>query len=135
MEPHSDQQQHQPHDRPLAAAANARPEPRPNDCNRILVGFCCDPDSKLGQSRHASRGCHVVRLTEEQEATKMTNTPKLVRQIHQLCDEGGDSNQQKCSFGRRFRAQVDAAGRESMKPSIPKKCKDTEINTWHCSKV
>ena len=84
----SNQQQHQRHDRPLAAAANALPETRPSDCNRIVVEFCCDPDSKLGQSRHASRGCFVVRVTEEQDATKMTNIRKLVRHIHQLCDEG-----------------------------------------------
>ena len=88
---HSNQQQRQPHDRPLAAAANARHEPRPSDCNRILVEFCCDPDSKLGQTRHSSRGCNVVRVTEEQDATKISNIRKLVRQINQLCDEGGDT--------------------------------------------
>ena len=63
---HSPQQQtHQQRDRPSAAAANARHEPRPTDCNRILVEFCCDANSKLGQARHASRGCHIVRVTEE----------------------------------------------------------------------
>ena len=45
----SNQQERQQHDRPLAAAANAWPEPRPTDCNRILVEFCCDSDSKPGQ--------------------------------------------------------------------------------------
>ena len=89
----SNQQQHQQHDRRLAAAANARPKPRPTDCNRILDEFCCDPDSKLGQNRHASRGCYVVSVTEEQDATKMTNIRKLVRQVHQLCDEGGGSKE------------------------------------------
>ena len=89
----SNQQEHQQHDRPLAAAANARPEPRPTYHNRILVEFCCDPDSKLGQHRHASRGCYVVLVTDLQDATKMTNIRKLVRQIHQLCDEGGGSKE------------------------------------------
>ena len=107
---YSDQQQHQSHDRPIAAAANARPAPRPSECNRIFVEFCCDPGSKLGQSRHASRGCHVTRVTKQQDATKMTNIRKLVRQIHQLCDEGGEIIQQKNrSFGRHFPAQVGAA--------------------------
>ena len=63
--------------------------PRPTDCNRILVEFCCDEDCKLGQARHASRGCQVLRVTEKHDATKMSTIRKLVRQIHQLCDEGG----------------------------------------------
>ena len=87
------QQTHQQHDRPSAAAANARHEPRPTDGNRILVEFCCDADSTLGQARHASRGCHVVRVTEQHDATKMSTVRKLVRQIHQLCDEGGGSKE------------------------------------------
>ena len=87
------QQTHSQHDRPSAAAANARRTPRPTDCNRILVEFCCDEDSKLGQARHASRGCHVLRVTEQHGATKMSTIRKLVRQIHQLCDEGGGSKE------------------------------------------
>ena len=87
------QQTHSEHDRPPAAAANARHTPRPTDCNRILVEFCCDEDSKLGQVRHASRGCHVLRVTEQHDATKMSTIRKLVRQIHQLCDEGGGSKE------------------------------------------
>ena len=87
------QTHHQQHDRPSAAAANARHEPRSTDCNWILVEFCCEADSKLGQARHASSGCHVVRVTEEQDTTKMSTISKLVRQIHQLCNEGGGSNE------------------------------------------
>ena len=87
------QQTHSQHDRPSAAAANARHTPRPTDCNRILVEFCCDEDSKLGQARHASRGCHVLRVTEQHDATNMSTIRKLVRQIHQLCDEGGGSKE------------------------------------------
>ena len=66
----SNQQQHQQHDRPLAAAANARPEPRPTDCNRILVGFYCDPDSKLGQNRQH----HAVVTLLESRRSKMLQT-------------------------------------------------------------
>ena len=87
------QQTHSEHDRLPAAAANALHTPRPTDCNRILVEFCCDEDSKLGQVRHASRGCHVLRVTEQHDATKMATIRKLVRQIDQLCDEGGGSKE------------------------------------------
>ena len=82
------QQTHSQHDRPSAAAANARHTPRPTDCNR---------------------GCHVLRVTEQQDATKMSTIRKLVRQIHQLCDEGGGSKE--LLIWASFLCTVDAAGK------------------------
>ena len=37
--------------------------------NRLLVEFCCSADSKLGQTRAASKGCNVLRITEDLDAT------------------------------------------------------------------
>ena len=37
--------------------------------NRRLVEFCCGKDSKLGQLTNSSRGCEVVRLTQDDDVT------------------------------------------------------------------
>ena len=73
---------------PAASAASARLGTRPR-CNRVLVEFCCSPNSKLGEARAAAKGCHVLRVTEEDDATKPQTIRRLVQEIHTLCDEGG----------------------------------------------
>ena len=37
--------------------------------DRMLIEYCCGPDSLLGQSTHSSSGCEVVRLTERIDMT------------------------------------------------------------------
>ena len=39
------------------------------EANRLLVEFCCSANSKLGQSRPASKGCKTIRVTEEEDGT------------------------------------------------------------------
>ena len=42
--------------------------------SRVLIEFCCGPDSKLGdRSRNASKGCYVIRCTEERDVTVRSN--------------------------------------------------------------
>ena len=42
--------------------------------SRVLVEFCCGPDSKLGdRSRKSSQDCYVVRCTEERDVTSRSN--------------------------------------------------------------
>ena len=103
------QQTHSQHDRPSAAAANARHTLRPTHCNRILGEFSCDEDSKLGQARHASRGCHVLRVTEQHDATKCPALENSSDRSTNSATRGEVAN--NCSYGRRFRAQVGAAGK------------------------
>ena len=48
--------------------------------DRVLVEFCCDKNSKLGDtSRPASKGCKVIRCTEDRDVTKSSNR-KLIRE-------------------------------------------------------
>ena len=42
--------------------------------SRVLIEFCCGPDSKLGdKSRKVSKGCCVIRCTEERDVTVKAN--------------------------------------------------------------
>lgn len=34
-------------------------------CNRMLIEFCCGPNSRLCQPRKASSGCYMIRVTED----------------------------------------------------------------------
>ena len=46
--------------------------------SRVLVEFCCGPDSKLGDlTRKASKGCHVIRCTEDRDVTVRSNRMEL----------------------------------------------------------
>ena len=78
--------------RVITAAAHAPLARRPPNYNRVMVEFCCSPDSKLGQAREASKHCHVVRVTEADDATKSKTIQALVSKIHTLCDEGGGTS-------------------------------------------
>ena len=86
-------------------AASARLTARPT-FNRVLVEFCCSEDSKLGQKRDAAKGCHVIRITEQDDATKLQTIRKLIDKIHALCDEGGAM----LLLFVRFRALEEVAG-------------------------
>ena len=50
------------------ASKPSAPAPLRNE-GRVLIEFCCGPDSLLGQSTAASKGCEVVRLTEKEDVT------------------------------------------------------------------
>ena len=78
--------------RVIAAAAHAPLARRPPNYNRVMIEFCFSPVSKLGQAREASKHCHVVRVTEADDATKSKTIQALVSKIHTLCDEGGDTS-------------------------------------------
>ena len=79
----------------ITAAAHAPLTRRPLNYDRVMVEFCCSPESKLGQAREASNKCHVVRVTEADDATKSKTIQALVSKIHTLCDEGGGSGSSK----------------------------------------
>ena len=78
-------------------AAPARTRQRPLDAgNRVIVEFCCAEDSKLGEKRNASKGCHVIRVTEKDDATKQSTIKRLCKDLRPLlCDEGGYKTQSK----------------------------------------
>ena len=40
-----------------------------NTYDRLLIEFCCSADSKLGQMRSESKGCKVIRVTINEDAT------------------------------------------------------------------
>ena len=58
---------------------NALPNQQPKTQTRLMVEWCCSPDSKLGQPRAAAKGCTVFRVTESEDAT----TRKCVEQMTQ----------------------------------------------------
>ena len=53
----------------LDQGGNALPSQQPKQRPRLMVEWCCSPDSKLGQPRAASKGCTVLRVTESEDAT------------------------------------------------------------------
>ena len=74
-----------------ASGASAREYSRPLGFKRIIVEFCCSPNSKLGQDRSASQGCYVLRVTSEDDVLKDSTLTSVVQKISTLCDEGGAS--------------------------------------------
>ena len=58
---------------------NALPNQQPKQQPKLMVEWCCSPDSELGQPRAASKGCTVFRVTESEDAT----TKECVEQIAQ----------------------------------------------------
>jgi hypothetical protein len=53
-----------------------------NKYNRIMIEFCCSPDSKLGQHSAYSNGCKVIRVTEAMDATKQSTLDYLCEVVH-----------------------------------------------------
>ena len=51
------------------------------EVNRLLVEFCCSANSKLGQSRSASKGCKTIRVTEEEDGTSERCRQWLAQEI------------------------------------------------------
>ena len=49
--------------------------------DRLLVEYCCSPDSELGKPTRASRGCSVLRLTEKEDMTKEDSVTRAIEQI------------------------------------------------------
>jgi hypothetical protein len=50
--------------------------------NRIMIEFCCSPNSKLGVNTVYSNGCMVVRVTETMDATKQNTIDHLCNIVH-----------------------------------------------------
>ena len=50
--------------------------------DRVLVEFCCGPESKLGDlSRKPTKGCHIIRCTEDRDVTKPANRQEIRREL------------------------------------------------------
>ena len=49
--------------------------------NRILIEFCCGIDSKIGQKRAVSKGCKVVRVIINADATTDECTAGIIKLI------------------------------------------------------
>ena len=50
--------------------------------SRVLVEFCCGPDSKLGdRSRKHSKDCYVIRCTEERDVTSRSNRMDIRNEV------------------------------------------------------
>ena len=48
----------------------------------VLVEFCCGQESKLGDmSRKPTKGCHIIRCTEERDVTKPANRQEIRREL------------------------------------------------------
>ena len=50
--------------------------------NRVLIEYCCGPDSVLGQVTRASRGCKVVRLTEKDNMATRSGLATAMKAVH-----------------------------------------------------
>ena len=63
-----------PKARKACAGEPACPSKPSGSHDRILVEFCCGPNSKLGDTtRRAADGCYVVRCTEDRDVTNRLN--------------------------------------------------------------
>ena len=50
--------------------------------SRVLIEFCCGPDSKLGdRSRKYSKDCYVIRCTEERDVTSRSNIMDIRNEV------------------------------------------------------
>ena len=50
--------------------------------SRVLIEFCCGPDSKLGdRSRKFSKDCSVIRCTEERDVTSRSNRMDIRNEV------------------------------------------------------
>ena len=52
---------------------------------RIIIEFCCGPESKLGQATVWSKGCKVIRVTESMDATKWETIEHILEIIWHAC--------------------------------------------------
>ena len=60
----------QPASDPISkASAGQLASPASSPCDRVLIEFCCGPESELGKHTKVSKGCDVIRLTEENDVT------------------------------------------------------------------
>ena len=49
--------------------------------NRIIIEYCCGPNSKIGQQHLWSKDCLVIRVTEQTDATKVTVIDSLIQLV------------------------------------------------------
>jgi hypothetical protein len=49
--------------------------------NRIIIEYCCGPNSKIGQQHVWSKDCLVIRVTEQDDATKVTVIDSLIQLV------------------------------------------------------
>jgi len=55
--------------------------------SRVLIEFCCGPDSKLGdRSRKYSKDCCVIRCTEERDVTSRSNRMDIRNEVIQAIE-------------------------------------------------
>ena len=55
--------------------------------SRVLIEFCCGPDSKLGdRSRKHSKDCYVIRCTEERDVTSRSNRMDIRNEVVQAIE-------------------------------------------------
>ena len=55
--------------------------------SRVLIEFCCGPDSKLGdRSRKHSKDCYVIRCTEERDVTSRSNRMDIRNEVIQAIE-------------------------------------------------
>ena len=76
----------------LDQGGNALPSQQPKTKQRLMVEWCCSPDSKLGQQRAASKGCTVFRVTENEDATTRKCVEQMTQKTIQFWKENGKCN-------------------------------------------
>ena len=84
---------------------NALPNQQPKTQTRLMVEWCCSPNSKLGQPRAAAKECTVFRVTESEDAA----TRKCVEQMTQKTIQFWKDNN-KCNVTFHCHVPEDAHG-------------------------
>ena len=59
---------------------------------RLMVEWCCSPDSKLGQPRAASKGCAVFRVTESEDAATRKCVDQMIQKTMQFWKDNHKCN-------------------------------------------
>ena len=82
---------------PKAAAASHQGgmESKPgstDNCNRMLIEFCCSEDSKLCQPRPKTKGCHMIRVTEKHDGTTLRCRKWLANEVEEFRKEHPQSH-------------------------------------------
>ena len=70
----------------------ALPNQQPKQQQRLMVEWCCSPDSKLGQPRAASKGCTVFRVTESEDATTKECVERMIQKTIKIWKDNDKCN-------------------------------------------
>ena len=72
-----------------ALSAQTAREPHSYESStRVLLEYCCGPDSRLGCRSRASRGCHVIRLTREHDMSTQAGLDYALSIVQRARDDG-----------------------------------------------